>query len=77
MEAARSMLPGVTFCESGYEAAQDADAVALVTEWDMFRALDLRRLREVMAAPVLIDLRNVYAPHQVEAAGFRYHSIGR
>jgi UDPglucose 6-dehydrogenase len=62
MEQARPMLPGVDFCDDPYEAAQGADAVVLVTEWDVLRALDLRRLAATMAQPVLVDLRNIYPP---------------
>jgi UDPglucose 6-dehydrogenase len=54
-----------------------ADALAIITEWNEFRALDLERARGLMRAPVLIDLRNIYRPADVAAAGFRYSSIGR
>ena len=77
MEAARAMLPGVTFCRDAYEAATGADAVVIVTEWDAFRALDLPRLRGVMRAPVLVDLRNIYHRDAVERAGFAYTAVGR
>mgnify|MGYP001270359685 CR=1 FL=1 len=77
MEQARAMLPDVTFCASPYEAAEGASAVAIVTEWDQFRALDLARLAGLVAAPVLVDLRNVYRPEEAARHGFRYLSIGR
>ena len=77
MEAARAMMPDITYCTSAYEAATGADAVAIVTEWDTFRALDLRRLAEVMAGKVMVDLRNVYRADDVVRAGFAYSSIGR
>ncbi|HEX7850971.1 MAG TPA: UDP-glucose/GDP-mannose dehydrogenase family protein [Sphingomonas sp.] len=77
MEAAKAMMPGVTFCKDAYEAATGADAVTIVTEWDTFRALDLRRLAGVMAAPVMVDLRNVYRPDDVRKLGFAYSSVGR
>jgi len=77
MEAAKAMMPDITYCQSPYEAATAADAVAIVTEWDIFRALDLKRLAGVMAAPVMVDLRNVYRPGDVEKAGFAYSSVGR
>jgi UDPglucose 6-dehydrogenase len=77
MEIARTLMPDITFCADAYDAAAGADAVAIVTEWDVFRALDLDRLAEVMAAPVLVDLRNIYPPAEMERAGFAYHSIGR
>jgi UDPglucose 6-dehydrogenase len=77
MEAAKAMMPDVTFCKDAYEAATGADAVTIVTEWDTFRALDLRRLAGVMTAPVMVDLRNVYRPDDVRKLGFAYSSVGR
>lgn len=77
MEAARAMLPGITFCSDAYSAVEGADAVAIVTEWDIFRALDLKRLAAAMNAPVMIDLRNIYPPAEAARAGFTYSSIGR
>ena len=58
-------------------AAEGADAVAIVTEWDAFRALDLTRVKELANAPVMVDLRNVYKPDDMRAAGFEYTSVGR
>jgi len=77
MDAAKAMMPDITYCTSAYEAATGADAVAIVTEWDTFRALDLKRLAGVMAGKVMVDLRNVYRPGDVEKAGFAYSSVGR
>ncbi len=77
MAAAGLLMPGVTMTGSAYEAAEGADAVVLVTEWDAFRALDLDRLKQVAHSPLLIDLRNIYDPTEVRSAGFVYHSIGR
>jgi len=77
MEAAKAMMPGVTYCTSAYEAATGADAVAIVTEWDTFRALDLKRLAGVMAGNAMVDLRNIYRPEDVAKAGFAYSSVGR
>jgi len=77
MEAAKPMLPGITLCTSAYEAATGADAVAIVTEWDTFRALDLKRLAGVMAGNVMVDLRNIYRAEDVKKAGFAYSSVGR
>jgi UDPglucose 6-dehydrogenase len=77
MGAARGMMPDLTYCADAYEAATGADAVVIVTEWDAFRALDLGRLKRIMTAPVLVDLRNVYNRGAVEAAGFSYTAIGR
>ncbi len=77
MEAAAALLPDVAFATGPYEAARDADALVIVTEWDQFRALDLDLLKSVMAAPVMVDLRNIYRPAEVRAHGFTYVSVGR
>jgi UDPglucose 6-dehydrogenase len=74
---ARHLLPGVTFAPEPYAVAKDADAVVIITEWDEFRALDLDRIKADMAAPVLVDLRNIYRPDDVRRQGFDYVSIGR
>jgi UDPglucose 6-dehydrogenase len=77
IEQARPLMPGVDFCDSPYLAAAGADAVVLVTEWDVLRALDLRRLAQDMAQPIFVDLRGVYPPEDVEEAGLRWFGIGR
>lgn len=77
MEAAKAVMPGVTFRSDPYAVAEGADALALVTEWDAFRALDLARIAGAMHAPVLVDLRNVYKPEEAQRYGLRYSSIGR
>jgi UDPglucose 6-dehydrogenase len=77
MEKAADLLPGVTFSQDAYEAARGADAVVLLTEWNEFKQLDLRRLRDEMARPNFVDGRNVYDPSTMAAAGFTYLSIGR
>ena len=77
MEQARPLLPGVTMCDSPYAAIEGADVVVIVTEWDAFRALDLTRVKELANAPVMVDLRNVYKPEDMRAAGFTYVSVGR
>jgi len=77
LEQAKQMLTGVAWCASAYEAAEGADAVVLVTEWDAYRALDLARLKGAMHEPVMVDLRNVYRPDEVRRHGFRYSSVGR
>ncbi|WP_445191771.1 UDP-glucose dehydrogenase family protein [Sphingomonas sp. Tas61C01] len=76
-EAARQMMPDLVYCSDAYDAATGADAVVIVTEWDIFRALDLKRLKQVMAAPVMVDLRNVYRRDAIEGAGFAYTAVGR
>ncbi|HEX7752318.1 MAG TPA: UDP-glucose/GDP-mannose dehydrogenase family protein [Novosphingobium sp.] len=77
MEQARPLLPDVTMCANAYEAIEGADAVVIVTEWDAFRALDLKRVKELANAPVMVDLRNVYKPEDMRSAGFTYVSVGR
>ncbi|HQS70963.1 MAG: UDP-glucose 6-dehydrogenase [Novosphingobium sp. 28-62-57] len=77
MEAAAAIMPEVQMVNSTYAAVEGADAVALVTEWDAFRALDFARVKSLMKAPVLVDLRNVYDPAEARAAGFAYSSVGR
>lgn len=77
MEEAAKIMPEIRMTESAYGAAKDADAVAIVTEWDAYRALDLNRLREVMAGDALIDLRNIYSESEAESAGFRYTAVGK
>jgi UDPglucose 6-dehydrogenase len=70
-------MPGVEMMPDAYAAVTGADAVVIVTEWDAFRALDLRRIRDLARTPLLVDLRNIYGPEEVRAAGFTYVSIGR
>jgi UDPglucose 6-dehydrogenase len=77
MEMAAPLMPGVTMAKSTYDAVTGADAIALVTEWDAFRALDLDRVKSLARGAVLVDLRNVYRPDEVRAKGFAYSSIGR
>ncbi|HEX3178883.1 MAG TPA: UDP-glucose/GDP-mannose dehydrogenase family protein [Methylomirabilota bacterium] len=75
---ARKVLPaGVTYCESPYEAASGADAVALVTEWNEFKFLNLERLRAALRRPLIFDGRNLWEPERMRRLGFEYHSIGR
>jgi UDPglucose 6-dehydrogenase len=77
MEQAREMMPGIDYFQDPYDAAEGADAVVLVTEWDVLRALDLRRLAATMSQPILVDLRSVYPPEDVEHAGLRWFGIGK
>jgi UDPglucose 6-dehydrogenase len=77
MEEAAALLPRVTMVKNPYEAAHGADALVIVTEWDAYRALDLKRLKQEMKAPVIVDLRNIYKADEMIANGFRYISVGR
>jgi len=74
---ARQMLRDVDFKDDAYEAATGADVLVIITEWDQFRALDLDRVKTLMSAPVMVDLRNIYKPEDLKSRGFRYASIGR
>jgi UDPglucose 6-dehydrogenase len=77
MPAAAPLLPGVEMCENAYAALAGADAAVLITEWNEFRALDLRQLHVAMRAPHFVDLRNVYPAAEMRSFGFDYGSVGR
>jgi UDPglucose 6-dehydrogenase len=77
MKEAAKLMEKVDFCANAYEAMTGADAVVIVTEWNEFRALDLARVRELLRTPTVIDLRNIYKPEDMSAAGFYYVSVGR
>jgi UDPglucose 6-dehydrogenase len=77
-QQARPLMPdSVVYCDDAYQAAQGADALVIATEWNQFRALELDRLARLLTRPLLVDLRNLYEPARVAAAGFRYVSVGR
>jgi len=77
MEEAKGLLDGVHWCADAYDTMAGADALAILTEWNEFRSLDLERVRGLMTSPVMIDLRNIYNPDEMAGAGFSYHSVGR
>ena len=78
MDHARGMLPdGVRYCTDAYDAVTGADVLVLVTEWNEFRALAPDRLRALMHGQLVMDLRNVFDPAAMRAAGLDYHGIGR
>ena len=77
MDEAKHMLDGVDWCKGAYDTMGDADALAILTEWNEFRALDLDKVRGLMKAPVMIDLRNIYNPDDMAEAGFDYTCIGK
>jgi UDPglucose 6-dehydrogenase len=77
VEQAKLVLTGVEYAESPYAALEGADAMVLVTEWDAFRALDLARVKSLLKAPVVVDLRNVYRPEEMARHGLQYSGIGR
>ncbi len=77
MDACREELPGVEFTSDPYDCAQGADSLVIMTEWNQFRGLDLGRIRSALRQPLVVDLRNIYEPEKMAAAGFHYVSIGR
>lgn len=77
MEQARPVLPDVELCDSAYACITGADALVIVTEWNEFRALDLKRAHKLLKTPVVVDLRNIYRPEDMERLGFTYTSVGR
>ena len=77
MELAGPMMPEVAMKPDAYAAIEGADAVVIVTEWDAFRALDFARIKQLARGALLVDLRNIYDPQEVRAAGFSYIGIGR
>ena len=77
MEHAKSVLNGVEYAGDPYSCAEGASAVAIMTEWDEFRSLDLVRLKKILERPIVVDLRNIYRPADMAAYGFTYVSVGR
>jgi len=77
MKAARHLLNDVAFTDSAYQAAEGADALVILTEWDQFRALDLGRIKGLMNRALMVDLRNVYRAQEARAEGFDYVGVGK
>lgn len=77
MHEAQTLLPGVVWTKNAYDAMDGADGVAILTEWNDFRAINLPRAKALLKRPLMIDLRNIYVPADMAAAGFTYHSVGR
>jgi len=77
MPECRPLWPDVYFAETSYDAAKGADGVVIATEWNQFRALELGRLKKLLSQPLIVDLRNIYEPAKMKAAGFEYISVGR
>jgi UDPglucose 6-dehydrogenase len=77
MPQAKKVLENVTFCHDAYACAKGAHALVIVTEWEQFRALDLKEMASIMASSVIVDLRNIYSPEEVTRNGFHYCGIGR
>lgn len=74
---AEKLLSGVEFTSGPYLCAEGADALVIITEWNEFRALDTKRLKEIMTGDVVVDLRNIYSPEDMRSRGFNYVSVGR
>jgi len=77
MPAAKQLLPEILLCEDAYDVCAGADALVIITEWNLFRMLDLARVKALLRSPAIVDLRNVYKPEPVRAAGFTYTGVGR
>ena len=77
MPQAKKVLENVTFCNNAYACAKGAHALVIVTEWEQFRALDLKEMASIMASSVIVDLRNIYSPEEVMRNGFHYCGVGR
>ncbi|MEP4377484.1 MAG: UDP-glucose/GDP-mannose dehydrogenase family protein [Alphaproteobacteria bacterium] len=77
MDEAKKLLEGPVWCQDAYDAMDGADAVAILTEWNEFRGLDFRRMQSLLKAPIMVDLRNIYRPEEMAAAGYHYTSVGR
>jgi UDPglucose 6-dehydrogenase len=77
MSVARQMKPDLELAANPYECGAGCDAMVLMTEWNEFKQLDLRRLKNLMKSPVMVDARNVYEPNMMADMGFSYRGIGR
>jgi len=77
MDEAKELMPEIVYCRDAYQTMEGADALVLLTEWNEFRGLDLGRVKRLLASPLVIDLRNIYQPQEMAAAGLSYLSIGR
>ena len=77
MAEAMRLMPEPVYCQDAYQTMEGADALILLTEWNEFRGLDLGRVKDLLASPLVIDLRNIYQPQEMAAAGLTYFSIGR
>ncbi|GIU82556.1 MAG: UDP-glucose/GDP-mannose dehydrogenase family protein [Acidobacteria bacterium] len=77
MEEAKKHLSCVTYAKDEYDAIKDADALVIITEWNQFRALDMQKVKSLLRAPKIVDLRNIYEPADMKAMGFEYVGVGR
>ena len=77
MDEARMMLDGIEYCDDAYDTLPNSDALVIITEWNVFRAMDMHRVKDLLNSPVLVDMRNIYDPETMRELGFTYVSIGR
>jgi UDPglucose 6-dehydrogenase len=77
VEEAKKLMPDISYCDDAYDAIAGADVLVILTEWNSYRALDLKRIKTLMNAPNIVDLRNIYRPDEVAQLGYRYASLGR
>ncbi|MDQ7247630.1 UDP-glucose dehydrogenase family protein [Dongia sedimenti] len=77
MEEAKKQMPDLDYRDDPYDAIDGADALVILTEWNSYRSLDLDRVKTLLKAPIFVDLRNIYRPAEMQAAGFQYSSLGR
>jgi UDPglucose 6-dehydrogenase len=77
MDEAKKQMPDLDYHDDPYDAIDGADALVILTEWNSYRSLDLDRVKALLKAPIFVDLRNIYRPAEMQAAGFQYSSLGR
>jgi len=77
MKKAKNILTGITFCKDAYTACKDSDCLAIVTDWNEFKDMDLKRAKNLMKQPIIVDGRNIYNPNTVRKLGFKYIGMGR
>ena len=77
MDEARMMLDGIEYCDDAYDTLPNSDALVIITEWNVFRAMDMHRVKNLLNSPVLVDMRNIYDPETLRELGFTYVSVGR
>ena len=77
MEKAKGIFTDVEFCKEPYEVSKDAYALLILTEWNEFKELDIKRIKSLLKSPIIIDGRNIYNPENLRNEGFTYTSVGR
>ena len=77
MTNAKEILPDLDYCNSAYDVCKESRALIIATEWNEFRALDLKKIKELMKDPVIFDLRNIYNETEVKDMGIEYYGVGK